>query len=181
MPSVTLPGTLDWKPALDVPELLGRPVLATLRDWPGAVDVYAAAIDADLADTTEFCAHYGVAMAQSANCVVVSGRREGEVRTAACIVLATTRTDVNGTVRRRLDVRKASFLATDEAVVQSGMEYGGITPVGLPESWPVLVDAAVLDAGPVVIGSGIRSSKLTLPAARLTDLPRAEVVDGLAR
>ena len=181
MPGVTLPGTLDWKPALEAPDLLAGPVRAALERWPGSVDVFAAAIDPELADTAQFCAHYNVELAESANCVVVAGKREGEQRVAACLVLATTRADVNGAVRRRLDVRKASFLGMDDAVEQSGMEYGGITPIGLPAGWPVLVDPAVVAAGQVVIGSGLRGSKLALPGASLADLPGAEVVDALAR
>ena len=102
-------------------------------------------IDPELADTAAFCARYGVALEDSANCVVIAGRRGGETRYAACVVLATTRADVNGVVRRRLDARKASFAPMDDAVALTGMEYGGITPIGLPADWPILVDAAVLE------------------------------------
>ena len=94
--------------------------------------VWVAEIDPDLADTAAFCERYDVALAESANCVVVTGRRDGEPRYAACVVLATTRADVNGLARRQLDVRKASFAPMDDAVAQTGMEYGGITPIGLP-------------------------------------------------
>ena len=94
--------------------------------------------------------------------------------------LATSRADVNGVVRRRLDARKASFAAMEVAVAETGMEYGGITPIGLPVGWPVLIDAAVLTRDTVVIGSGIRASKIALPAAALATLPTAEVIEGLA-
>jgi len=117
----------------------------------------------------------------SANCVVVAGKREGTVRYAACVVLATTRADVNGVVRRQLDVRKASFAPMDDAVDLTGMEYGGITPIGLPASWPILVDARVVETSYVIIGSGVRHSKIALPGAALGLLPNAEVVEGLAR
>ena len=96
--------------------------------------------------------------------MVISGKREGEARYAACVVLATTRADVNGVARRRLDVRKASFAAMHDAVSLTGMEYGGITPIGLPRGWPILIDAAVLERESVVIGSGLRRSKLALPS-----------------
>ena len=99
-----------------------------------------AVIDPDLADTAAFCAAYGFAPEASANCVVVAGRRDGVERYAACVVLATTRADVNGVVRRHLDVRKISFARLDDAVALTGMEFGGITAVGLPADWPVLVD-----------------------------------------
>ncbi len=176
-----LPGNLDWNSAPQHPELLGAPVAAALAGFPRAAEVYVAAIDPDLSDTEHFCATYGVEMDESANCVVVAGKREGERRIAACVILATTRADVNGVVRRRIDVRKSSFLPVDEAVEITGMQYGGITPIGLPAAWPVLVDQAVIDAGVVVIGSGIRGSKLAVPGAALAELPGAEVVAGLAR
>jgi prolyl-tRNA editing enzyme YbaK/EbsC (Cys-tRNA(Pro) deacylase) len=160
--------------------LLAEPVRAALAAYPDA-DVFVAEIDPSLADTAEFCAAYGVAREISANCVVVAGRRGGEQLVAACMVLATTRADVNNVVKRRLDVRKASFLPMDEAVVATGMEYGGITPIGLPPDWPVLVDAAVADLPYAVIGSGVRGSKLALPGKTLATWPGAEVVDGLAR
>ena len=113
---------------------------------PRPSEVGVAEIDPELADTAAFCERYGVTPAESANCVVVTGRRDGEPRYAACVVLATTRADVNGLARRELDVRKASFAPMDVAVAETGMEYGGITPIGLPAGWPVLVDAAVAAA-----------------------------------
>jgi prolyl-tRNA editing enzyme YbaK/EbsC (Cys-tRNA(Pro) deacylase) len=155
--------------------------LAELGAVLPAAAVGVAEIDPELADTAEFCARYQVALAQSANCVVVAGRRDGHTRFAACVVLATTRADVNGIVRRQLDVRKASFAATDVAVAQTSMEYGGITPIGLPAGWPVFVDPAVAAAPQVVIGSGVRRSKLALAGSMLERLPGATVLEGLGR
>jgi prolyl-tRNA editing enzyme YbaK/EbsC (Cys-tRNA(Pro) deacylase) len=122
-----------------------------------------------------------VPAAASANCVVVAARRAGETVLAACLVLATTRADVNGLVRRHLGARKASFAPQDVAVAESGMAYGGITPVGLPRSWPVLVDAAVAASELVVIGSGTRGSKLAVPGPVLAALPGAQVLEGLGQ
>ena len=176
--------TLELVPALTRPDLLAAPVLAALRalSADGRADAVAVAeIDPDLADTAAFCDRYGVPPDTSANCVVVAGKRDGELRHLACVVLATTRADVNGVARRRLDVRKASFAPTEEAVAATAMEYGGITPIGLPAGWPVLVDRAVADSAEVVIGSGLRRSKLWLPGAVLAGLPGVEVVDGLGR
>ena len=178
-----LAGRLVAVPALSRPDLLAEPVAAALAGLPDddAQQVWVGEIDPALADTAAFCERYGVELAESANCVVVAGRR-GEFNTlAACVVLATTRADVNGLVRRHLGVRKVSFAAMDVAVAESGMAYGGITPVGLPNGWPLLVDAAVVGAGPVVVGSGIRASKLVLPGELLARLPGAEVLAGLGR
>ena len=174
-------GTLTTEPAAARPDLLASPVVAALADWPARADVRVAPIDADLADTAAFCEAYGVRPEESANCVIVSGKREGSVRYAACLVLATTRADVNGVVRRHLDVRKASFAPMTEAVELTGMEYGGITPIGLPSGWPVLIDARVVAVPHVVIGSGLRASKIVLPGAALAALPGAQVIEDLAR
>jgi prolyl-tRNA editing enzyme YbaK/EbsC (Cys-tRNA(Pro) deacylase) len=172
--------TLVLVAALERTDLLAPPVATALSTWKRAADVRVAPIDPDFADTAAFCEFYDVGMEQSANCVVVAAKRGGEVRYAACMVLATTRADVNNVVRRHLDARKASFAPMDDAVQLTGMEYGGITPIGLPEGWPILVDSAVVAAGPVIIGSGIRGSKLELPGEALADLPGAVVLDGLA-
>jgi prolyl-tRNA editing enzyme YbaK/EbsC (Cys-tRNA(Pro) deacylase) len=172
-------------PALQHPELLAPPVSVALHSaaaaGSAADQVQVAEIDPSAADTAEFCDRYGVALDHSANCVVVAGRRAGETRFAACVVLATTRADVNNVVRRLLDVRKASFASMDVAVAETGMEYGGITPIGLPASWPVLVDAAVVEQQHIVVGSGLRRSKLLLPGRSLVPLTRANLVEGLAR
>ena len=175
-------GSLAAVPALSRPDLLAAPVvtaLAALGEEAGAVSV--AEIDPELAETAAFCERYGVGPAESANCVVIAGRRDGQARYAASVILATTRADVNNVARRELDVRKASFAAMDVAVAQTEMEYGGITPVGLPQGWPVLVDARVADTPTVVIGSGVRRSKLVLPGKLVASLPGARVIDGLAR
>jgi prolyl-tRNA editing enzyme YbaK/EbsC (Cys-tRNA(Pro) deacylase) len=166
-------GKLDWRTAAEVPELLAEPV----RDGLGPIPGYAAAIDPGLADTAAFCAEYDVPMAASANCVIVHGKRAGESTYAAVMVLATHRADVNGVIRKHLGVRKISFAAQDDAVSTTRMEYGGITPIGLPADWPVLVDTAVASAGPVVIGSGMRASKLLVDGADLAKLATAEVLE----
>ena len=132
-----------------------------------------AAIDPELADTAAFCEAYDVAPENSANCVIVVGRRGGETRYAAVMVLATMRADVNGVIRRELDVRKCSFAPMDEAVALTGMEYGGITPIGLPADWPILVDESVISADMVVIGAGLRGAKLLVSPDDLLSLELA--------
>src|SRR5215475_3967488 len=171
-------GRLETAPARSRKDLLAAPVYEALTAWNTATDpaqIQVAAIDPDLADTAAFCAEYDVGLDVSANCVVVAGKREGAQRFAACMVLATTRADVNNAVRRLLDVRKASFAPMDVAVIETGMEYGGITPIGLPATWPILVDARIVTKPYVIIGSGVRHSKIALPGAALGRLPSAQV------
>lgn len=171
-------GSLTLVRAPDRPDLLAPCVAEAAADID---DLWVAAIDPGLADTGAMSQAYGVSLEVSANCVVVAGTRAGVTRHAACVVLATTRADVNGYVRKRLDARKASFAVMEEAVAMTGMEYGGITPVGLPPDWLLLVDSAVVATPRVIVGSGVRRSKLVLPGACLAGLPHAEVVDGLGR
>ncbi|WP_281963954.1 YbaK/EbsC family protein [Serinicoccus marinus] len=181
--------TLAWAPALDRPDLLAEPVRLALEGLrqegteAAGVDVggiEVAEIDPDQADTAVLVEATGWAMEDMANCIVIAGSRAGQERVCAALVLGHTRADVNTTIRKTLDVRKCSFMGMDDAVERTGMEYGGITPVGLPHDWPVLVDARVLDRDQIVIGSGVRRSKLRLPGAMAAHLPGARVVDGLA-
>jgi prolyl-tRNA editing enzyme YbaK/EbsC (Cys-tRNA(Pro) deacylase) len=173
-------------PATSRPDLLAAAVLDALTGgdsaWPGTAagdQIRVMEIDPALADTAEFCARYGVAAEESANCVVVAARRGGNETLAACVVLATTRADLNNLVRRHLGARKVSFLPMDLAVAATGMEFGGITPVGLPVDWPLLVDSAVVRTDRVVVGSGVRRSKLVVPGRVLASLGKAEVMAGL--
>ncbi len=172
-------GTLSSVPAADRPDLLAAPTLAMLEasDLVGSVGVVE--IDPAVSDTAATQKVFGLDAGTLANCVVIGGKREGIERLAACVVLARNRADVNGVVRRYLDVRKASFLPMERAVALTGMEYGGITPIGLPSGWPVLVDPRVAEPVVVVLGSGVRRSKILLPGALLAQLPGVEMVDGL--
>ncbi|WP_214323423.1 YbaK/EbsC family protein [Nonomuraea sediminis] len=161
---------LVWVRASDRPDLLADPVRQAVQE------AEVAEIDPELADTAAFCERYGVALEASANCVIVAAKRGGETRYAACMVLATMRVDVNGIVRKHLDARKASFAPMDQAVELTGMEYGGITPIGLPDDWPILVDVNVAALDWAVIGSGVRRSKLAVSGATLAGLKGAEVL-----
>ena len=175
-------GRLDLSPALERADLLAPPVVEAIQGRDDADGhIFVAPIDPSLADTAAFCEAYEVGLDVSANCVVVAGRRGDDERVGACVVLATTRADVNGFVRRRLDARKASFMAMDDAVSRTDMEHGGITPIGLPGDWPVLLAAEVAAAPWVIVGSGIRGSKLVVSGTFLAATPGAEVHDALAR
>jgi prolyl-tRNA editing enzyme YbaK/EbsC (Cys-tRNA(Pro) deacylase) len=171
-------GSLSSVPASLRPDLLAEPTRSALARAGLLEAVGVVEIDPALSDTASTQREFGLQSEMLANCVVVGGKREATERFAACVVLASTRADVNGVVKRYLDVRKASFLSMERAVTLTGMEYGGITPIGLP--WPVLVDSRVIETDLVVIGSGVRRSKLLLKGALLAEFPNAEIIVGLA-
>ncbi|MGA5898802.1 YbaK/EbsC family protein [Streptomyces venetus] len=173
----------DARPAPACLDELTSPVADAVRTWRGSVpaeQILYVDTEPEWADTATFVEHYGRdLLEQSANCVVVAGKRGGEATLAACVVLSTTRVDVNNAVRRQLGARKASFASMDTATGETGMEYGGITPLGLPGDWPVLVDAAVVDLPYVLVGSGRRRGKLLVPGKAFAELPGAVVLEGL--
>ena len=174
-------GTLTAVGVADQPHLVAAPTANLIAELGWGELLGAVAIDPELSDTVNFVAAFGLTNALAANCVIVSGQRNGEDRVAACVILGNTRADINTVVRKRLDVRKASFMPLNDAVERTGMEYGGITPIGLPPEWPILIDSRVVEAELLTLGAGIRASKIIVPGALLADLPGAEVVDGLAR
>ncbi|WP_418955822.1 YbaK/EbsC family protein [Streptomyces tritici] len=171
------------RPAAECLDLLTEPVAAAVRAWQGGVPadrILYVDTDPAIADTAVFVEHHGRELLdQSANCVILAGRRGETTTLAACVVRSATRIDVNGAVRRQLGARKVRFADMDTALGLTGMEYGGVTPVGLPDGWPVLVDATVVDTEWVLVGSGRRRGKLILPGKAFAELPGAVVVEGL--
>ena len=135
--------------------------------------------DPALADTAAFVAAYGVPPERSANTIMV-GSKGAAPSYAACVLLATTALDVNTVVRREMGVRKASFAGADAVRALTGMEIGGVTPFGLADDLPILVDARVIQPPWVVLGGGNRSSKLRIAPQALLWLPSARIVEGLA-
>ena len=186
-PAEVFAAEIGWQPALEHSDLLARPVAAALRaletSSPEGADLVRQAqvipIDPSYSDTDTLNAHYALDPEATGNCVLVAGKRTGQERIAACVVRATDFADVNHVVKKRIDVRKASVLPVERAVEMSGMEYGGITPIGLPEDWRLFIDGAVADRATVLIGSGVRHSKLLVPGALLVALPGAERIESL--
>ena len=136
--------------------------------------------DPELADTAQFCEAYNFRLDQSANAIIVVGKG-AEPKFCCCLVLATTRLDVNKAVCKLLKVKKASFASADQTKDLTGMEIGGVTPFGLPEHLPIYVDAAVMGQREVVTGGGNRSSKVVLDPLELKKVPNLEIVEGLAK
>ena len=135
-------------------------------------------IDPAFADTAAFCAQYGFGLDVSANCLLVASRDEPPAL-AACLVLATTRLDVNRTVRRLMGVRKLSFAPAELTLERTGMQLGGVTPFGLDPAIPLYVDARIMNLDRVIVGGGSRSVKLLISPSALTAIG-GEVVEGLA-
>jgi prolyl-tRNA editing enzyme YbaK/EbsC (Cys-tRNA(Pro) deacylase) len=173
-------GTLNPLPAAEHTELVSPSVAQAMRTLP-TDQIWVAEIDPNLSDTAQFCEHYQVGMDQAANCVILEAKRGENTWLAACVVLGSTRADVNGLARKTLDARRVSFAPMDQAVSQTGMEYGAITPIGLPNNWPILIDQTVVNAELVIIGSGLRKSKLIVPGKLLATLPNVQALPGLAQ
>ena len=152
-------------------------VLESLKDAGATYEV----IDCEpsFADTAEFCNHYGYSLDESANAILLEGKAESPVY-ALCVVLATTRINVNKVARKRLGTRKASFASAEITKELTGMEIGGVTPLGLPEDLPIWIDNLVMEAPKVIIGGGSRSAKIYLSPDNLLRFPNTHVVEGLS-
>ena len=173
-------GNLNTVLASERPDLLAQAVNDALRSEAFAqvaAEVQVVEIDASLSDTAAFCEHYDIPLEQAANCVIVEAARGDKKWLAGCIILGSARLDVNGKVRRELDARKTSFAPMDIAVRETGMEYGGITIIGLPTMWPILIEEEATTKDYVILGSGMRGSKIVLPGASLRKIPGAIIKD----
>ncbi|MGA9594625.1 MAG: YbaK/EbsC family protein [Acidimicrobiia bacterium] len=157
---------------------MSDPVLTTI-DGLG-VDYEVIPCDPQLADTAQFCEAYGYSPEDSANTIVVVGKADPRVY-VACVVLASTKLDVNGTVKKKLGIRRTSFASGDETVAVTGMTIGGVTPFGLPKDLPIWIDERVMARETIILGGGSRDRKISAPPAILTALPAAEVVTELAK
>ncbi|HMS30948.1 MAG TPA: YbaK/EbsC family protein [Candidatus Saccharibacteria bacterium] len=169
-------GKLDFNDATKHRELVAQVTNEAVEKYD-LNDALVSEIDASLADTTAFCDAYDIGLDVSANCVVVEAKRADKTWYAACLILATNRADINGVVRRHLDARKISFAPMDIATSLTKMEYGGITPIGLPDDWQLIVDEAITQKEHVIIGSGIRGSKLLVPSSIFNNLPNTTILD----
>lgn len=158
-------------------ELLHPGVLKVLQS--SSIPFQALACDPSLADTADFCRHYGYTANQSANTLLL-GSTKGDPKFACCVVLANCRLDVNKTVRKKLGVRRLSFATPEKTLELTGMELGGVTPFGLPDTLPLWIDSRVMDCEEIILGGGNRSSKVLMPPAGLAKLPSVEIVENLA-
>lgn len=168
-------GKLIFQPLAQHTKLVAAPtkLMVEKNNLP---DILVSEINPELADTAAFCEQYDIGLDVSANCVILEARRGDKTWYVACVILATTKADVNGIIRRHLDARKISFAPMAMAISLTKMEHGGITPIGLPNDWPLLIDAQVTQTARIIIGSGIRGSKLLVAGKLLSTLPNALVM-----
>jgi len=169
-------GSLNFINATENPELLAEPTAKSIAA-NGLEGVLVSEIDGTLADTAKFCDVYEIGLDVSVNCVIVKAKKSDREWFAACLIRATDRADINGVVRRELNARKISFAPMEVATDLTGMAYGGITPIGLPQDWPLIVDESIAAIEKVIIGSGIRGSKLLVPGDIFSKLPNSTTID----
>lgn len=168
-------GNLEFASIDDNPELIGAPVRESIKQNK-LEGVLVSEINPSLSDTVAFCEKYDIGLDVSVNCVIVEARRGDRTWYAAVLVPANVRADINGVVRKTLDARKISFAPQETAVELTRMEFGGISPIGLPSDWPILVDSGAAELAQAVIGCGIRKSKLLVSGELLASLPNTKTL-----
>jgi prolyl-tRNA editing enzyme YbaK/EbsC (Cys-tRNA(Pro) deacylase) len=174
--------SLHFEPAVKRPDLVPESINKLLQNWHGSTpveNIWVTPINPEFADSATFCEKYGVDPGSGANCVIIEAVRGENRRFAACLVPVSCRADINKTARKTLDARRVSFALLDEVLQATGMEYGGITPIGLPKNYAILVDSRIIAMDRLIIGGGYRKSKLSVPGKVLGELPEAIVIEGL--
>ncbi len=174
---------LHFLPAINKPDLISSCVYTLLKNDQGlfhAEGILVAEIDPHYAGGTDFCKRYSITENEGANCVIVEGIRNDKHTLAACVALVGYQMNFNGIIRKTLNARRVSVAPLPLVLHESKMEYGSITPFGLPAHWPILLDSRILNTPRIVIGSGLIKSKLFLPSGTLANLPGAIVIEGLA-
>ena len=159
------------------PDDAAAKVLATLQSL--GIEHEVMDCDPELADTALFCEHYNIPPEVSANVIIAAGKSDPR-QYAACVLLATTRLDVNKCVRKKMGVKKCSFASAEETQALTGMEIGGVTALGLPESLPLMVDSKVMQCDYIILGGGSRSLKIKISPTVFDLTPNTEIVEGLA-
>ncbi|NCX94224.1 MAG: hypothetical protein EBX40_06080 [Gammaproteobacteria bacterium] len=175
---------LLFLPVLEHLEWVSPSIQTCIRNWAGSTplsEIYVAKIDPQFAGGQALCEHYGVAPETGANCVIVEGIRQDQRVLAACISPVGERVDFNGTVRKALNARKVSLAPLPEVLAKTQMEYGSVTPFGLPSDWLILIDPRVIHVPRLIVGGGLVSSKLSFPGKTLLELPNATVLENLCK
>ncbi|MBF8970020.1 YbaK/EbsC family protein [Streptococcus sp. NLN76] len=172
---------LDFKQASEGKELLPTSVWESIVNLNATQEIQVAEINPDFADGESLNREYGVPFEQEANCLVLEGKRGDEKKYAALLIPYGKKANTNATVKRPLDVAKVGFAPLDFILEQTGMEFGAITPIGLPETWSILIDQQILEQDSIIVGGGLVQSKLLVPTKLLTQLPNVQVIEGLAK
>lgn len=174
--------TLNFLPVAGHLDLVSVSVARFVNQWRGSLsssEFLVAEIDPDKAGGADFCTTYGVSATEGANCVIIEARR-GNTRTiAACVAPVGYRMDFSGVIRKHLGARQVSVAPLDEVLAATQMEYGSITPIGLPSSWPILIDSGVFDAQRIIMGSGLRRSKLSVPSMAFHEMENVTNLTGI--
>jgi prolyl-tRNA editing enzyme YbaK/EbsC (Cys-tRNA(Pro) deacylase) len=169
---------LNWLHITESSHLVSPGVLRKYTELPR--DIFVAEIDPAFMNGMDFCNTYGVAPSAGANCIVVEAVRGDAKSKVAVVVLVGYRADLNGVVRKHLGAKKVSFANLDEVMKETDMEYGSITPYGLPDNYSILIDSRIMEQESLVVGSGRQRAKIKIPTSIFKELPHFEIVEGLA-
>lgn len=175
---------LSFSPVIDRKDLVPVTVFNAINRWKGPQDkseFLVAEIDPEFAGGVEVCAKYNIDPKMGANCLVVEGKKGNNSIIAVCLVPVGYRYDMSGVVRKKLNVRQVSVASLELVLLETQMELGSITPIGMPENWQIFIDPLVINPERIIIGGGLKKSKLSIPSNALLHLPNAEILEGLAK
>ncbi|MFA5602803.1 MAG: YbaK/EbsC family protein [Bacilli bacterium] len=172
---------LDFKPVIDNKDLVSSSVLEAILDLNNKEDILVAEIDQNYAGGLELCERYKVDPKYGANCLIVEAKRSDAKTYAALLVPVGYKYNMSTVVRKQLNARMVSVAPLNFVLENTKMEYGSITPIGIPTDWLIFIDPLVLKQDKIIIGSGLKKSKLMIPSFILLKLPNAIILEGLAK
>lgn len=177
-------GLLTFNPVLENANLVPSTVYNAIQNgtWScNKKDFLVAEIDPQYAGGKELCDKYQIDVSKGANCLIVNGIRGKNKTFAACLVPVGYKYDMSGVVRKTINARQVSVAPLDFVLAETQMEYGSITPIGLPNEWLLFIDPAVLKHDYIIVGGGLVKSKLCIPSSALLDISNANILEGLAK
>lgn len=172
---------LEFKNISENQHLLPKQVYSYITAFDQAKRIKVAEIDPLYADGDSLSRVYGISYDMELNCLIVEGRRGENKSYAAVVIPYGKRANMNSKVRTPLNAKSVSFADLNYVTEVTGMEYGAITPIGLPDDWRILVDESVFEQEYVIVGGGLAKSKLMLPSDLFKIMPNCIVVEGLAK
>ena len=176
-------GSLEFSTIIENKNLVPRCIYDFVSNWNDEEkqQFLVAKIDPAFADGNKLCEQYNIDKRIGFNCLIVECKRNDIVKYCALIVPIGYKYNMGSVVRKYTNSRVVSVAPLDYVLEKTGMEYGSITPIGLPKDWAILVDPLIKNQEQIIIGGGLVNSKISLSTELFLRIPNVEIVEGIAK
>ena len=172
---------IEFEPLLNKTYLVPLSVYERTATFNNPDEILVAEIDPTCADGNTLCETYNLDHKMSIKCLIVESNDDDKEKVRAAILLPIDYKYSSSTVKKILESRDVTFSPLEEIIEATGMEYGSITPIGLPENYHILIDPLVLDNERIIVGGGLKKSKILMPSQTLLEIPNSKIVENLSK